>query len=106
MKISINSVHFKADTKLEEFITQKVEKLCSKYSDVIGSEVNLKLDNTDTPDNKIVDIRIMLKGNDLYASKESKSFEESTDNAIDALKKQMEKYKGKFDKSGLGVDNQ
>lgn len=97
MKISINSVHFKADKKLEDFITQKVEKLCSKYSDVIGAEVNLKLDNTDTPDNKIVDIRIMIRGNDLFASKVSKSFEEATDNAIDALKKQMEKYKGKLD---------
>ena len=40
----------------------------------------------------------MLKGNDLFASKVSKSFEESTDEAIDALKKQLEKYKGKTDK--------
>ena len=39
MKININSVHFKADKKLEDFITQKVEKVCSKFSDVIGSEV-------------------------------------------------------------------
>ncbi|MBQ8221758.1 MAG: ribosome-associated translation inhibitor RaiA [Bacteroidales bacterium] len=97
MKITINSVHFKADKKLEDFITQKVEKVCSKYSDVIGSEVTLKLDNTDTPENKIADIRIILKGNDLYASKVSKTFEESVDNAIDALKKQLEKYKGKQD---------
>lgn len=97
MKTTINSVHFKADKKLEDFITQKVEKVCSKISDVIGSEVTLKLDNTDTPENKIVDIRIMLKGNDLYASKVSKSFEESTDVAIDALKKQLEKYKGKLE---------
>ena len=96
MKININSVHFKADKKLEYFITQKVEKVCSKFADVIGSEVTLKLDNTDTPENKIADIRIMLKGNDLYASKVSKSFEESIDLAIDALKKQMEKYKGKL----------
>ena len=95
MKTTINSVHFKADRKLEDFITQKIEKVCSKVSDVIGAEVTLKLDNTDTPENKIVDIRIMLKGNDLYASKESKSFEESTDLVIDALKKQLEKYKGK-----------
>ena len=96
--VNINSVHFKADSKLEDFITQTLEKVCAKYSDVIGSEVTLKLDNTDTPENKIVDIRIMLKGNDLFASKVSKSFEESTDEAIDALKKQLEKYKGKLDK--------
>ena len=46
MKTTINSVHFKADKKLEDFITQKLEKVCSKFSDVIGSEVTLKLDNT------------------------------------------------------------
>lgn len=98
MKININSVHFKADKKLEEFIEQKLEKVCTKYADVIGSEVTLKIDNTDTPENKIVDIRLMLRGNDLYASKVSKSFEESTDDAVDALKKQLEKYKGKQEK--------
>ena len=98
MKVMINSVHFKADQKLEEFITQKVEKLCAKYSEVISAEVSLKLDNTDTPENKITDIRLVLRGDDLFASKQSKSFEESTDVAIDALKKQLEKYKGKTGK--------
>ena len=95
MKVMINSVHFKADQKLEDFITQKVEKLCAKYSEVISAEATLKLDNTDTPENKIADIRLILRGDDLYASKQSKSFEESVDACIDALKKQLEKYKGK-----------
>ena len=95
MKVMINSVHFKADQKLEDFITQKLEKLCSKYSEVISSEVSLKLDNTDTPENKIADVRLVLRGDDLFASKQSKTFEESIDTCIDALKKQLEKYKGK-----------
>ena len=98
MKVMINSVHFKADQKLEEFITQKVEKLCAKYSEVISAEVGLKLDNTDTPENKIADVRLVLRGDDLFASKQSKSFEESIDGCIDALKKQLEKYKGKLTK--------
>ena len=98
MKVMINSVHFKADQKLEDFITQKVEKLCSKYSEVINAEVSLKLDNTDTPENKIADVRLVLRGDDLYASKQSKTFEESIDTSIDALKKQLEKYKGKTGK--------
>ena len=98
MKVMINSVHFKADQKLEDFITEKVEKLCSKYSEVISAEVALKLDNTDTPENKIADIRLVLRGDDLFASKQSKSFEESVDACIDALKKQLEKYKGKTGK--------
>ena len=96
MNVTINSVHFKADQKLEDFITKKVEKVCEKYVEVINAEVNLKLDNNDTPENKIADIRIVLKGEDLFASKQSKTFEESVDTAVDALKKQLEKYKGKF----------
>ena len=96
MNVTINSVHFKADQKLEDFITKKVEKVCEKYAEVINAEVNLKLDNTDTPENKIADIRLVLKGDDLFASKQSKSFEEAIDTAVDALKKQLEKYKGKF----------
>ncbi len=98
MNVTINSVHFKADQKLEDFITKKVEKVCEKYAEVIGAEVNLKLDNNDTPENKIADIRIALKGEDLFASKQSKTFEESVDTAVDALKKQLEKYKGKIAK--------
>ena len=96
MKVTINPVHFKADSKLEEFITQKIEKVCAKYNEVINAEVSLKLDNTDTPENKIADIRLVLKGDDLFASKQSKTFEESIDTAVDALKKQLEKYKGKI----------
>ena len=72
MKVTINSVHFRASSDLESFITQKVEKVCSKYSEVIGAEVTLKLDNTDTPENKITDIRLMLKGEDLFASKRAR----------------------------------
>ena len=98
MKVTINSVHFKADSKLEEFINNKIEKLCGKMDDVQGVEVNLKLENTDTPENKIADIRIMLKGNDLYSSKQCKTFEEATDKAVDALKNQVEKHKNRFDK--------
>jgi putative sigma-54 modulation protein len=96
MKVNINAVHFKADQKLEVFITNKIEKLTSRYNDVIGSEVLLKLENTENPENKITEIKLLIKGNDLFASKQSKTFEEATDLAIEALKKQLEKHKAKF----------
>jgi putative sigma-54 modulation protein len=96
MKVNINAVHFKADQKLEVFITNKIEKLTRRYNDVIGSEVLLKLENTENPENKITEIKLLIKGNDLFASKQSKTFEEATDLAIEALKKQLEKHKAKF----------
>lgn len=95
MKLNINSVHFKADSKLEDFIQQKVDKLENYYDGIIAGDVHLKLDNNGTPDNKITEIRLMIKGYDLYAKKQSSSFEEATDVAVEALRRQLRKYKGK-----------
>jgi len=96
MKITINSVHFKADKRLVDFINEKVEKLTTVYNGVIGSEVILKVENTETPENKIAEIRLFIKGNDLYAKKQTKTFEESVDSAVEALKRQLSKYKDKL----------
>lgn len=95
MKVNINSVHFKTDKKLDSFITERVEKLSDHYDGIIGSEVTLKLNNSDEPDNKIAEIRLMVPGYDLFAKKQSKSFEEATDIAVDALRKQLHKHKEK-----------
>jgi len=95
MKVNINSVHFKTDAKLENFIEKKVVKLSGMFENVISSEVTLRVDNSDVRENKIAEIRLLIKGYDLYAKKQSKTFEEATDTAVDALKKQLEKYKGK-----------
>ncbi len=95
MKVNINSVHFKTDKKLDTFITEKVEKLSDMYDGIIGSEVTLKVNNGEDPDNKIAEIRLLVPGNDLFARKQSKSFEEATDIAVDALRKQLSKHKDK-----------
>ena len=93
MKVNINSVHFKTDKKLDSFITEKVEKLSDLYDGIIGSEVTLRLDNSEDHENKIAEIRLLVPGNDLFAKKQSKSFEEATDIAVDALRKQLTKHK-------------
>lgn len=95
MDIKISSLHFKADKKLEDFITGKVSKLSKLHDAIIGSDVVLKVDNTDDNENKTTEIRVKIKGNDVMASKTSKSFEESTDLAVEALKKQLVKVKEK-----------
>jgi putative sigma-54 modulation protein len=95
MKVNINSVHFKTDKKLDSFITEKVEKLSDMYDGIIGSEVTLRVNNGEDHDNKITEIRLLVPGNDLFAKKQSKSFEEATDIAVDALRKQLSKHKEK-----------
>jgi putative sigma-54 modulation protein len=95
MNVNINSVHFKVNAKLEDFINAKINKLSSLYDGIIGSEVGLKLGNAETKDNKIVDVRLLLNGYDLIASKQAKTFEEAADDAIDAIRKQLIKRKEK-----------
>ncbi len=95
MTINISSVHFKTDQKLEAFINEKVEKLNKVHDGIIGADVTLKLENTDTPENKTVEVRMKIRGNDALASKTAKSFEEATDLVVDALKKQLMKVKEK-----------
>ena len=55
MNININSVHFKADKNLEQFITKKIERVGKLHEGIFGSDVTLKLENTDKPENKIAE---------------------------------------------------
>ena len=98
MKVNITSVHFKTDRKLENFIERKINKLSGMIEGVMGSEVILKLDNSETRENKVAEIKLLIKGYDLYAKKQCKTFEQATDTAVDALKKQVERYKGRYRK--------
>ncbi|HPS72663.1 MAG TPA: HPF/RaiA family ribosome-associated protein [Bacteroidales bacterium] len=96
MNVKINTVHFKSDKKLETFITEKLQKLPSIYDGIIGSEVMLRLENTENKENKIVEVRMIVKGNDLFVKKQSKTFEDAIDQSVEALKKQLVKHKEKI----------
>ena len=96
MKIKINSLHFKTDSKLDTFIESKMGKLYKLYDNIISSEVNLKIDKDIKHENKVAEIRLDVPGADIFAKKGSKSFEESIDLSIDALKKQLIKHKEKL----------
>lgn len=95
MDIQIHSVHFDADKKLEDFIESKVNKLDQFYDNIIGAEVYLRVEKNQSPDNKIAEIKLQIPGSDLFAKKQSDTFEESTDAAVNALEKQLKKRKEK-----------
>jgi putative sigma-54 modulation protein len=98
MNVKIQSVHFDAAEKLETFIRQKTGKLEQYFDGIISAEVTLKLDKSDITENKIAEITLDMPGNNLFAKKQNKTFEEAVDLACEALRKQLIKRKGK-DKS-------
>jgi ribosome hibernation promoting factor len=96
MNVKIHSIRFDADQKLVEFIETKVEKLNQYFDNIIGVEVFLRLDKSQTAENKLVEIKLEIPGTDIFAKKQAKSFEESTDEALTAIKKQIVRYKEKL----------
>ena len=98
VNLKISSVHFDADKKLIEFIHERVNKLAQFYDKIIDGEVILKIENTHSTENKVAEIKLLVPGTDIFAKKQCKSFEEATDTAVEALRRQLKKHKEKLKK--------
>ncbi len=95
MDIQIIPVGFSIKDDLQEFAHNKVSKLERFSDDIISAEVFFRLLNNSEDNNKCAEIKLLVRGHDLFAKKESKTFEESLNLAIEALRKQLEKRKDK-----------
>jgi len=97
MNIKIHSIHFNADDKLEQFITDKLEKIERFVNQIIDAQVILKLDhNKGGVRDKIAEIRLQVPGKTLFAEESSKLFEESVELAADSIVRQLKKHKEKI----------
>jgi putative sigma-54 modulation protein len=94
MKVQVQSIHFDADQKLIDFIQKKLDKLDTFYDRSIDSEVILRLNNEGV-ENKTVEIKLNVPGDQLFATKTSASFEAATDHCTEALRRQIKKHKEK-----------
>ena len=95
MQVNVHSIQFKADTKLIDFIESRLGKLQQFHDKMVGAEVYLKIDKNNHLGNKIAEIKINVPGKELFAKRQSASFEESTDLVVEALRRQIHKVKGK-----------
>ena len=76
--------------------SERLNKLNLFFDHIVDSEVYLKIDRVNTKDNKIVEIKLNIPGKELFAKKQCKSFEEATDESIEALRRQLKRHKGKL----------
>ena len=83
MEIKINAVGFSASSQLEDFIQKKISKLDKYHDGIIGSEVTLKLEKDDNLENKVVEVLLNVKGQEVFAKKNAKKFEEAVDELYD-----------------------
>ncbi len=95
MEIRIQTIHFDASQQLEAFVHKKVSKL-DKYLDSIQSaEVILKVVKPESAMNKEAGVKLRVPNQEFFAEKISDTFEESIDEVVSALEKQLVKFKEK-----------
>jgi putative sigma-54 modulation protein len=97
MRLKINAVHFTADQSLLDFIQAKLDKLDTFHDRIVSGEVFLKLEGADSNKvkEKIVEVRLMLPGKELFVKEHDKSFESATDRVMDVLKDKLVRFKQK-----------
>ena len=95
MKLQIHSIRFDADDKLIDLIKKKLIKLETFYDRIIDGEVFLKIENDESRINKIIEIKLNIPGNQLFAKERARSFEIGADEATEALRRQIKKFKEK-----------
>ena len=97
MKINIQSLKFDADRKLLDYIEKKLGRLDRFYDGIVGAEVTLSAENKgEARISKIVKARLEVAGSDLFAEHQAPTFEKAVDQTIDALKRQLVRYKEKL----------
>jgi len=96
MEIIIESPHFTVNDLLTEYITKKVNKLPHYDERLLKAEVWLRLDKSDTDENKICEIKLVAPRKNLFAKCNSTTFEDSITEVIHSLEKQMRKQKTKY----------
>ena len=93
MEIKIQSIHFDATEKLQEFIEKKVAKLEKTFEDIKTAEVQLKVVKPATSNNKETSLTVGVPGQTLFVEKTCDTFEEGVDLCVDAMKVQLTKFK-------------
>lgn len=93
MKMVIQTPHFTADKKLKDLVRRMVGKLAPLSDRIIEGQVCLKIGKSDTDENKFCELKIVIPGNDLFASRHGNTFEDAILRSVEAVRHQIERWK-------------
>ncbi len=96
MDVRIQAIHFDVAEKLVDFINKKAERLARHHSSISTVDVTLKVVKPETAMNKQAIVKISVpQHEDLVADKTADTFEEAIDLTLDALDRQLTRFKEK-----------
>lgn len=93
MKITVQSTGLTPHAPLEDYLNKKISKLDTFYDKILECKVHLRVENTPSKENKTVELRVIVPGDEIMVKKTSISFEESVDVGVDTAKKLLIKKK-------------
>jgi putative sigma-54 modulation protein len=96
MMVNVHATNFTIDKKLVSFIEERMSKLEKYYDKVVTADAYLKLDNNSEKENKIVELKVHVPGDDFLVKKQNKSFEEAVELAAESLERLLIKRKEKI----------
>ena len=87
MKVSVHAVNFNVDKKLVDFTDERVGKLEKFYDKIISADVFMKVEQTSEKENKVVETKVIVPGDEFIVKKTCKTFEEGIDLSIESLER-------------------
>ena len=96
MKVSVHAVNFTVDKRLVDFIQERLDKLEKYYDKVVSADVFLKIEKTSEKENKIVEVKINVPGDEFLVKKQCKTFEEALELSAESLQRMLVKRKEKI----------
>lgn len=95
MKINIQGVGVSPRQELQEMINEKLTKLDRLSNRITEAKVTLRVEKAETRDNKVMEVRLGLPGNDIFVKKQGDSFEELVQKTTDVLTRELKEWKEK-----------
>jgi putative sigma-54 modulation protein len=96
MKVNVQAVNFTVDRKLVDFIQERMDRMEKYYDKIVSSDVFLKVEKTSDKENKMVELKIHVPGDDFIVKKQCKTFEEAIELASESSERLLVKRKEKI----------
>ena len=81
---------------LNQIYSSKMDKLEKYYDKIVSSDVFLKVEKTSDKENKIVEVKLHVPGDDFVVKKQCKTFEEAVELSAESLERSLIKRKEKI----------
>ncbi len=95
MKINLQTVDVNISPSTRVFLEKKIEKMQLFFEKIIAVDVYIKEENTSDKENKQVEIRVEIPGENILVKKQCKTFEEAIDQSTSAAERILVKRKEK-----------